>query len=214
MVFKWHCEIWTPKMVHINSSSHQSTAVALQCDLSWEINEDNFVSVQSELSVLSEVWLWVDHLALFMGSYRIWALFPRARMCLRWLIPALTGGPVRFSVLPAAIYILLTSPDKAIDQEAKWNISHLNILPGDWCYSHAVTSAEHEQRERVGKEEGDGLLKEDAEIYISTSERAALVGSQQRRLQWCRSGKMESVIFSHRETKLKYATKQQCCILM
>lgn len=69
------------------------------------------------------------------------------------------------------------------------------------------------KRERVGKEEGDGLLKEDAEIYISTSEQAALVGSQQR-LQWCRSGKMESVIFSHRETKLKYATKQQCCILM
>lgn len=42
-------------MVQINSLSHQGMAVALQCDLSWEIKESNFVSVQSELSVLSEV---------------------------------------------------------------------------------------------------------------------------------------------------------------
>lgn len=68
-------------------------------------------------------------------------------------------------------------------------------------------------KERVGKEDGDGLLKEDTEIYISASERAALVGSQQR-LQQCRSGKMKSVIFSHREMKLKYATKQEWCILV
>lgn len=54
-------------------------------------------------------------------------------MCLRWLIPALTGGPVSFSVLPAAIYIHLMPLDKATDQEAKWNISHPNILAGDWC---------------------------------------------------------------------------------
>lgn len=65
-------------------------------------------------------------------------------------------------------------------------------------------------KERVGKEDGDGLLKEDTEIYISASERAALVGSQQR----LQSGKMESVIFSHREMKLKYATKQEWCILV
>lgn len=68
------------------------------------------------------------------------------------------------------------APDKATDQEAKRNISHLNILPDAWCHSHAATSAEQEQKESAGKEEGDGLLKEDTEIYISTSERAALVG--------------------------------------
>lgn len=186
-------------------------AAALQCELSWEINDSKFVSVQAELSVLSEVWLWVQHLALFMGCYRIWASFPQTKMCLKWLIPTLTGGPVRYSVLPAAIYIHLMSPDRATDQEAKWNISHPNILAGDWCSSHAVTSAEHEQRERGGKREGDGLLKEDAEICIGTCEQPACVGCQQL-FQWCRSGKMESVIFSHRVTKLKYATRQERCI--
>lgn len=62
----WHCEIWTPKMVQkqfVTPGSGSGSAA----DLSWEIKESNLVSVQSGLSVLSEVWLWVDQPGIIHG---------------------------------------------------------------------------------------------------------------------------------------------------